>query len=138
MINEKYSFKDFTGMDLSRHDPAGFTGIIKGSCFAQEFLFNEEPVPRSIFPVGIYCIFERCNLDNVLVTQVMTDDCSNRVIKVQNDREDWVLDGQGKPLEPVNKRMFIKAGIPLEPRHIPSRLQSDNITFIARSQMGAR
>lgn len=114
MINEKYSFKDFSGRDLSEVDPLELNNTtIKGSCFYQEN--NPDSV---IFPVGmIGVIFERCNLDNVSVPagNIIRADCINRRIKVQIDKEDWIIGPDLKPIEPVEKERFISEGKSIDP-----------------------
>jgi hypothetical protein len=120
-INEKYSFGDFTGQDLSSEPPEDFNGDIVGSCFYQENAPDSE-----IFPSGITSIFKRCNLDNVKIPAGATVqsesgiDSSSRKINIQNDLEDWVLDESLNPVEPINKKQFQDLGLSIDPNDIPA------------------
>jgi len=123
MINEKYSFKDFTGMSFIENDPDEFSdSTIKGACFSQE---SNDDTLKSIFPVGMQnVVFENCNLDNVLLPKTCTisGSTSNRNIRIMPDGNDWVL-GTNKyvlsnrlvVLEPVNKKSFIKENRNIDP-----------------------
>jgi len=79
MINEKYSFKDFTDKSLKNIDSEELNdSLIVGSCFAQEVL-GDTPMLIDIFPsdmTGVH--FERCNLINVFIPKTCTydSDCS--------------------------------------------------------------
>ena len=132
MINKKYSFKDFTGQSLIKEDPKEFTGSIKGSCFYHEAL-------TEVFPDDIECTFERCNLDNVIVPAGCTISigCTNKRVEIQNDCEAWILDDDGKPVEPVSKARFIKLGISIDPKYIPSCKQEESITFLTETLVKA-
>jgi len=120
-INQKYSFKDFTGQTFTGVGPAEFSNSeIKGSCFYQE----NEP-DKIIFPAGMTgVVFQRCNLDNVLVLPVSTmdDRCSNRRIMVQNDRQDWVVDVAKKPVEPLSLKFHAELDLSPDPVDIPADL----------------
>lgn len=94
--SEAYSFKDFTGHDLSdRTDMSGI--IIYGSCF-----YHENP-DLNFLPASMGgTTFIACNLDN----NTMPDgneiiDCSNRKIKAQEDDTDWIVDEDGIPVSPL-------------------------------------
>jgi hypothetical protein len=118
-INQKYSFKDFTGQDFSSVDASEFNNTeIKGSCFYQE----GEP-DTEIFPTGVTGVtFIRCNLDNVKIPVGNTVDktCINRKIKAQNDLEDWFLNDSNQPTEPMRKADYLRLGISTDPADIPS------------------
>lgn len=118
-VNDSLSYKDFTGQSLKHLDPAEFNGReIVGSCFWQE----NKP-DSDIFPDGIEgTIFTRCNLGNVLIPPMcyVNDDCSYPRVKVQNDAEDWVIDEDNNPIEPLNKKRFIAEGKSLDPKNIPT------------------
>jgi len=105
-INEKYSFKNFTGQIFTGIDPSEFSNSeIVGSCFAQEIPYDSTTShgnsanhrnPRiNVFPNGVNnLIFRNCNLDNCVVVgnPVNVINCSTRGIRVMNDRKDWELD----------------------------------------------
>lgn len=122
-INLKYSYKDFTGQSFVDLDPSEFNGkgAIIGTCLYQESA-RVGPVAKAIFPAGTEgIVFERCNLDNVELPVGSTTDarCLTRMIRVQNDNEDWRLDAELKPLEPINKESFIEEGRSIDPKDIP-------------------
>lgn len=125
MINETYSFKSFSGQSLLHH--VGLEGVIKGSCFAQEILEDENAVLVKVFPAETKATFIDCNLDNCEIPKgCKVVGGSNRLIKIQNDREDWVLEN-GLPSVPVNLKMFHKLGIPIDPKYIPRIKQDEGL-----------
>lgn len=140
MVNDKYSYKDFTGVDLSSESAADFNGTeIVGSCFAQEASYDagslgQNPLNPSVnpFPPSMNGVtFTRCNLDNciVIANNVVGDRSINRNIRVMNDLEDWVLDkATNKPLDPTNKAIFESLGLSTDPLDIPSTKQDEPIT----------
>lgn len=114
-INDVYSFKDFTGR--AAHVLEDISGIVYASCFS-----NETP-DAHIFPDNISgVIFIKCNLDNVFIPVGNTViDCSQRRFKVQNDGNDWLIDGASKPTLPINHKIFTKFGLPMpKPMDIPA------------------
>ncbi len=130
-INEKYSFKDFTGKTFLDVDPDEFSNSeIKGSCFFQE----NEP-DKTIFPAGMVGVqFQRCNLDNVLVLPISTIDerCSNRRIMIQNDSQDWIVDMTLLPIEPINMKRHIREGLNIDPANIPVDLIRE--TYVTKTE----
>tara|TARA_R100001244_G_scaffold92926_2_gene70043 strand:+ start:269 stop:703 length:435 start_codon:yes stop_codon:yes gene_type:complete len=131
-VNAQYSYKDFTGVDLSGEPAGDFNDSeIIGSCFAQESEYSEDASHSggdhtdpcvSIFPAGMHGVtFTRCNLDNVKIEGNVTvgDRCSHRTIRVMNDLEDWVLKSNHEPNEPINKKKFEKMGLSVDPADIP-------------------
>lgn len=136
-INEKYSYKDFMNKSFKGLSPSEFNdSIVIGSNFYQEAEFESGDIEKDIFPDGLKNVtFEKCNLDNVRIL----DKCENckfvnnsmRVIKVQNDLEDWVLnkqDGKYIAVEPVSKSRFIEVGVSIDPKSIPAEKQTISIT----------
>jgi hypothetical protein len=83
MINEKYSYQDFTNISFKHLNASGFNDtVIVGSCFYQEILDNVHEWV-DIFPDGVVNLqFKGCNLDNVLITNdmEMLNDCCHRQI----------------------------------------------------------
>ncbi len=123
-INEKYSFQDFTGKTLTDIPPEEFNNtVIIGSSF---FHFNK---PNTwVFPENMTgVVFKQCNLDNVYIpigNFIITegnDKSTNKKIKTQNDLDDWILDDNLNPLEPMNKEERLKAGVSINPLDIPER-----------------
>ncbi len=117
MLNEKYSYKDYMNKELSEEKASDFNDTeIIGSCFYQEGDPDQE-----IFPVGITGVnFIRCNLDNVKLPAGCTVfGGTNKKIKIQNDLSDWILDKDGNPTEPIDKKDREEAGISCDPKDIP-------------------
>lgn len=125
-INEKYSYKGFPYHNLSFKDrpTEEFNDtIIVGSCFYQEWVEGDKDVAKDIFPDGMKgVIFRQCNLDNVYVPPGnKIEGGTNKLIKIQNDRDDWILDDNLKPIKPMNKEERLKFGISIDPKKIPKR-----------------
>ena len=121
--DEKYSWKDFTGQILTDRKDLN-DKIIFGSCFSQE-------IPDTkVFPDDMKnVIFVNCNLDNVYIPAgniVMGS--TQRRFKVMNDWEDWIVDKDNKPIEPIDKEKFIELGISVDPKDIPKEKLSKSIT----------
>ncbi len=113
-MNDQYSYGDFTQQDLSTAD--GFTGEIVGSCFQQD-----EP-DTAVFHVDATVTFIRCNLINCRIPAGCTvgeGSCNDSVVE-QNDGEDWIVDGQGKPLRPLDGTRFQRFSLSEDPRNIPA------------------
>lgn len=141
-LNETYSFKDFMGQSFKDRPASEFNNsTIKGSCFYQETNIDvsaREDIEKHIFPVGIVGVtFERCNLDNVFIPSgnVVLVDCSTRLIQVQNDLEDWVLDDSTlDPIEPTDIKRFNDVNISINPIDIPAtRLTEARINSARRT-----
>lgn len=116
-MNEKFSHKDFINQILTDTDPVEWNDTeVINSCF-----YNETPNTR-VFPDGITgVVFVGCNLDNVIVPKECTmKDCTNKLIQVQKDGNDWILNPDLTPLEPLNKFMYTKLGISTDPASLPS------------------
>ena len=140
MINDKYSYKSFGGQDLREVDPEELNGTtIRGSNFAHQNPHGETFRMADVFPRGMRgVVFERCNLDNVKIPagNTVSEDCTNKRIQEQNDREDWVIDGDKKPTEPANKGIFEKLGLPTDPKYISETKQTIGLIRITRRQLG--
>lgn len=115
-IDDSLSNKDFTGWDFTkRSDLSG--KVIYNSCFS-----NETPDKKIFQDALVNVTFVACNLDNVFIPGGnLVVDGTFRRFKVQNDLEDWVLDGQGKALEPINKKLYGILGISADPKDIPTQ-----------------
>lgn len=136
-INEKYSYGDFTHKQFLDVDPDEFSNSeIVGACFYQEVLYSADAshpgssghvdTLQDVFPAGMHSVtFRDCNLDNCKIpgppTQLIR--CSHRKIRVMNDREDWVLGSDNKPVEPVSKKLFIQMEISIDPADIGEELR---------------
>lgn len=125
-INEKYFYKDFSGMRFNALKPEEFNdSIIVGSCFYRDVHEDckDEEIAVDIFPKGMAgVIFRRCNLDNVLVPagNKVEDNCTNKRIKVQNDLCAWELDEDNQPARPIAEKMFAMLGLSTDPKDIPA------------------
>jgi hypothetical protein len=113
-ISDKYSFKDFTGWDLSdRKDMDNL--VIYGSCFS-----NENP-DSLVLPKNLKnTIFIVCNLDNVFIpdgNNVLGG--SNYRFKVQNDLRDWIIDINDQPIKVTNEKFWENQMVSVDPDDIP-------------------
>lgn len=122
-MDKTYSLKDFTGHDLSgRKDMDNL--VIEGSCFS-----NETPNAQ-IFPASLKnTIFVDCNLDNVFIPPGNTvKGGSTKFFQAQNDGNDWLLDPQTlQPLEPLDKVIYQKLGLSVDPADIPDVKQQKSV-----------
>lgn len=122
-MNEKYSYKDFTQKSLAHLDASEFNNSeIIGSCFYHE-------TPTEVFPPDILGVtFTKCNMDNVILPEgnTIVGGC-HRMLKLQNDLEDWIIDKDGNPVEPTNKERFIRLGLSIDPKDIPAEKAAENI-----------
>lgn len=113
-VSEKYSNKDMTGWDLSdRTDMSGL--VIHGFC-----LSNEKP-DANVLPSDLRGVtFLACNLDNVVIPDGnILINCSNRRFQVQTDGDDWVVNQELEPLEPLNKKHYQMMGKSIDPADLP-------------------
>ena len=121
---ESVDFRDFTGWDMRDHPalipPPG--GTVRGSCFAQEAARDGQN--RVIFSSAWRNVrFIGCNLDNaVLPTGATTVGCSTKRHRPQNDREDWLVTDQNEPIEPLDKKTWLREGRSIDPADIPAEL----------------
>lgn len=128
-INEKYSYRgnECQDQDYSKEPAEDFNNTeIVGTIFLQ---VNG---PKAIFPENMTgVVFKGCCLDNCIVPPGNTvtqypdnphhaDHCSNRMMKIQNDGEYWLLDKNGKPVVPKSEHRFEKAGRSKDPADIPA------------------
>lgn len=114
-MNEKYSYKDFSDKEFTKEDPVEFNDSeIIGSCFYDEKI-------REVFPKDVRgLILTKCNLDNVILPNGVTvNGGCHRMIQVQNDLEDWIVDEENKPIEPVEKARLIRVGLSVDPKDLP-------------------
>ncbi|HHA18179.1 MAG TPA: hypothetical protein ENK70_00540 [Methylophaga sp.] len=111
MINEEYSFKDFTNKDLSS---TLLTGTIKGSNF------HSDGIDLLFCHIDSDANFVNCNIDNRMLPAKCTQEgCTNKFMEVQNDLEPWII-VDGSPTEPFRKSEYIRLGISIDPLDIPS------------------
>lgn len=123
-MNDKYSGKGYPYHDLSFKHETDMKNInIYGSCFYQEWVEDDTEVVKDIFPDDMTGVtFYNCNLDNVYVSPENTVvGGSYRKIKIQNDWDDWILNENLTPKEPINKEQRLKAGKSIKPKDIPKK-----------------
>jgi hypothetical protein len=116
---------------------------IKGSIFYQESSYNDIDPIKDIFPIDMAgVIFQRCNLDNVLVRpgNIMEDadgiPTTNNKVRVQNDLEDWVLNTGNSAVVPVNKKMFERLGLSTDPKDIPPTKLEESVITTRLKELG--
>jgi len=127
-INEKYSYKDFTGQYLTDVPASEFNNSeIVGSCFYQEWLDGD--TMKDIFPAGMTGVkFTGCNLDNVFVpTGNVIEGGTHKRIRVQKDMEDWIVDSGENPVEPLHKKRFEELGLSIDPKEIVESVNGESI-----------
>lgn len=127
MINIKYSYRNFNETIFETVDPSEWNNTeIVGSCF-----YHENEPGTIVFVKGIQGVtFTRCNLDNVYIPEGNTlVECTDKRIKVQNDVEDWIVDEDNKPIEPLHKQRFITEGKSIDPKDLPLKyLRTETIS----------
>lgn len=137
-INEKYSFKSFTHQTFTKVVASEFNDSeIVGSSFYQESAWDsdslsvtpKDPMADVFPPLMTGVTFIRCNLDNCNIPAGNTvgERCSARKLRVQNDLEDWILDVDHKPIEPIDKNRFEEKGVSILPKDIPATKQTKPI-----------
>jgi len=122
MINEKYSYKDLTDIDLSKEPAKDFGGEIVGSCFFQKD-------KKKVFPDGIKATFKACNLGNVDLSgspEVINIGSPNDHVKIENDGNYWIQENN-LPKEPRNKAEYIATNTSILPEDIPAIKMDTNI-----------
>lgn len=112
-LDPVYSQRDFTGLDLSD------AKIIAGDAIYASTFSHETP-DTHVFPETMQGItFIDCNLDNVFIpagNRVIAG--SQRRFKAQADGQDWIVDAQSQPLEPVNKDLDIAQNVNIDPKNL--------------------
>ena len=134
-LNEKYSHKDFSHKTFVDTKPEEWNDTeVVNSCF-----YNETPNTK-VFPDGIKDVqFIDCNLDNVVVPETCTiEGGCHRLIQVQNDLEDWILDKDLKPVEPLRKAQIQRLGLSVDPRDIPLDRVAEPPVETKLKQLGAQ
>ena len=126
MLNEKYSYASHKRKSFLDVDPSEFSDTeIIGACF-----YQNEPYTR-VFPDGIKNLtLTRCNVDNVEIPSGVTvNGGTNHHIKSQNDGEYWIMDRDGKAVEPRDKAQYVEFGLSVDPREIPVAPLAEPITY---------
>lgn len=90
---------------------------IHGLCLSNETP-NAQMLPANLTGVT----FIACNLDNVFIPPGNNlQNCSNRLFKVQNDGEDWLVDAQHNALQPLHPQQYIDLGLSVSPSALPAK-----------------
>lgn len=120
-VNQKYSFKDFTGQDFKSVPKSEFDN----TCIVGSSFYQENKPKSSIFPSGMFGVeFVRCNLDNVVIpiNNTIHKTSSNRTIKVQNDLNDWLVNKITlAPIDPLDKQRILDEGGSIDPADLPAK-----------------
>jgi len=138
LLLASYDYQDFTDRNFLDLPPEEFSGkIISGSCFYQQYTPDGKEPPFEIFPPTVKDVtFVRCNLDNVKLPEgTKIIECTNKIIKVQKDLDDWICNEEGNPIEPLNKELRIKAGISISPDSIPNEKFTEEQRRIFEQQL---
>lgn len=96
--------------------------LFNGKVVYASSFYHETPKTRPFIGKLKDVTFVKCNLDNVLFDvqdKVTLIQCSCKNFSVQNDNEDWILDSELKPIEPINKKMLELQGKNTDPMKIP-------------------
>ena len=122
-INNKYSYKSFKRQNLSNRSPDEFNNTeIIGSCFFQD------EINTVCFPAITGVTFTRCNLDNAVVPAGNTvNGGTHKNKKVQNDGEWWVVDSDGKPIEPQSPEQYDALGLSKDPKDLPDKPLDESV-----------
>jgi len=121
-------------------NPANWNGkSIRGQFYQQ--WGDDEPngkhKMRDVFPptavnVSLYGGFDNC----VIPPGYTIIKGTNRRIRVQNDFNDWILDSNGNPVEPMNKARLLKDGKSIDPKDIPATNNSGRPLFTDKRGVG--
>ena len=130
--SDKYSFKDYTSANLSLEKLDNVT--IYASCFSKE-------TPDShVFPDNVKNLtLAFCNLDNTFIPQgAKVIGGANRRFKVQNDRNDWEIDKDNKPIKPLDTEQYTKLGVSIDPKDLPTTMMTENILEVKQKELNAK
>lgn len=113
-ISNKYSFKDFTGHDLSLNTDMDGLVIYSSN-------FSHETPDSKVFPQNLMgTTFIKCNLSNCEIPDGnLVIDCNQKRFKVQNDLRDWELDESDQPIKVLNEKFWNQKGFSVDPKDIP-------------------
>lgn len=132
-VNQKYSYQD-----LSSRSKIDFRKVPIEEINNTEIIgsgFGNKGIPYSkCFPDGMTgVIFTRCNLDNCIIPDgnIIGLGCTNKQHKAMNDGENWIIDKDLKPVEPLHKDRFEKYGLSTDPKDIPTSPLKESVTQTA-------
>lgn len=93
-------------------------------------VFNQPTPDTHIFREDMTSVTFICaSLDNVFIPEgniVMNEvnggTCGSQIrFEVQNDLQEWIVDEENNPIEPIAKEDFLKKGISIDPEDIPTK-----------------
>jgi len=123
--------RGFKYMDLTKELAKDFNNTeIIGSSFAQREPFTD------VFPSDMTGVtFINCNLNNCNIPVGNTvEGGTNKHHKTQNDCEEWVVDAQLKPIEPLSPERYDKFGLSKNPKDISATPLIESIIGIAEKE----
>jgi len=96
---------------------------IIGSCFAQDNPFTD------VFPSGITGVtFVNCNLNNCNIPAGnIIQGGSNKHHKAQNDGEEWIVNNNLKPIEPLKPKNYDTYNLSKDPKDLPIKPLTESI-----------
>lgn len=130
--DDRYSNKDYTMGKL--YAEKGLQNlIIYNSCF------SKETPDDTVFPKDMTgVIFYNCNLDNCVIPAGNTVvGGATRRFRIQTDRNDWIIDKDDKPIEPLNKEDYINLGLSIDPEDLPLEMMTENIIEVKTKELNA-
>ncbi len=135
IYDDKLSFKDFTTGTLRDRTAEELNGkTIYASCF------SKETPDTPIFPDGVKNVtMVSCNLDNCAIPNGVTViGGANRRFSIQNDRNDWEVDKDNKPIKPLDTEQYIKLGVSIDPKDLPATMMTENILEVKQRELNEK
>ena len=130
--NDGLSVKNFKNTSF-RHTP-----IAPGTTIYASFFSREIPDSVVFQSTMTNVTFILCHLNNVTIP-------AGNIIKgirapiryqVQNDLEDWRIDGSNNPVEPLLRDIFLELELSTQPADIPAQRMSEPLTLRTRRERG--
>lgn len=129
-LNEKYSYRDLSIRTMdSREIPVEELNntTIKGSGFGRRVPYGD-CFPKDMTGV----VFIDCNLDNCVAPEGNTViGGTNKQHAVMNDGENWIVDKDLKPVEPLKPYRFDAYNLSKDPADIPLVPLKESVTTTA-------
>lgn len=117
--NDEFSFKNFTNWEFISRPEYDFSNKV---IYATVFM-NEKPGAVIFSDKTENVVFICCNLDNIALprnSMVVNPGCgSQKRFEVQNDRLDWIVDEQNRPIQLIDEEIWASKGVSIDPEKIP-------------------
>jgi len=128
--DDRYSNKDYTSGKLYSEKNLKNL-VIYNSCFSKEKPDNK------VFPSDMTgVVFYNCNLDNCILPSGNTIIGGvNKRFCIQTDRNYWLINEGGLPIEPLNKKEYIKLGLSIDPKDLPVEIMPVNIIELTQQAL---